>query len=56
MINGKYANILGRVCMDQFMIDITDIPNVKRNTVTLIGRDGDEYLFYGRSQRTGIFV
>ena len=31
--------------MDQFMIDITDIPNVKLETpVTLIGRDGDEYL------------
>ena len=45
LINGKYANILGRVCMDQFMIDITDIPNVKLETpVTLIGRDGDEYL------------
>lgn len=45
LINGKYANILGRVCMDQFMVDITDIPNVKLETpVTLIGRDGDEYL------------
>ena len=28
-INGKYAPIIGNVCMDNFMIDITEIPNVK---------------------------
>ena len=28
-INGCYAPIVGRVCMDQFMVDVTDIPNVK---------------------------
>ena len=28
-INGHYAPIVGRVCMDQFMVDVTDIPNVK---------------------------
>jgi len=31
--------------MDQFMIDVTDIPNVKvGDTVTLVGKDGDEFL------------
>ncbi len=45
IVNGKYAKIIGRVCMDQFMIDITDIPNVKlENEVTLIGRDADAVL------------
>ena len=45
IVNGQLANIIGRVCMDQFMIDITDIPNVKiGDTVTLIGKDGDTLL------------
>lgn len=29
VINGCYAPIVGRVCMDQFMVDVTHIPNVK---------------------------
>lgn len=42
IINGKYAPILGRVCMDQFMVDITDIPEASlRDEVILIGRDKD---------------
>lgn len=28
-INGKYAPIVGNVCMDDFMVDVTDIPNIK---------------------------
>lgn len=43
LICGKKAPILGRVCMDQFMVDVTQIPEAKvGDTVTLIGRDGDE--------------
>lgn len=42
IINGQYAPIVGRVCMDQFMVDITDIPGVNiEDTVTLIGYDGE---------------
>lgn len=45
IVNGQFAGIIGRVCMDQFMIDITDIPNVKiGDTITLVGRDGDTLL------------
>lgn len=45
LIHGKRAPILGRVCMDQFMVDVTDIPDVAEgDTVTLFGRDGGEYL------------
>ncbi|MBQ0000808.1 MAG: alanine racemase [Clostridiales bacterium] len=45
LIHGKKAPILGRVCMDQFMVDVTDIPDVKRgDAVTLIGADGDEFI------------
>ena len=45
LIHGKKAPILGRICMDQFMVDVTDIENVRfDDKVTLIGKDGDEYL------------
>lgn len=40
LINGKKAPIIGRVCMDQCMVDVTDIPDVQRNDqVTLLGGD-----------------
>lgn len=39
LINGKRANIIGRICMDQFCVDVTDIPNVKRD---------DEVLLFGK--------
>jgi alanine racemase len=42
LIHGKKAPICGRVCMDQFMVDVTDIPDVREgDCVTLLGRDGD---------------
>ena len=42
LIHGKKAPILGRVCMDQFMVDVTHIPEAKAgDKVTLIGTDGD---------------
>lgn len=45
LIHGKKAPILGRVCMDQFMVDATEIDDVKyADKVTLIGNDGDERL------------
>ena len=43
LIRGKKAPILGRICMDQMMVDVTDIPGVELDdTVTLVGRDGGE--------------
>lgn len=45
LIHGKRAPIRGRVCMDQFMVDVTDIPDVKcGDRVILIGRDGNEQI------------
>ncbi len=43
LVNGQKAPIIGRICMDQFMVDVTDIEgNVcVGDTVTLIGQDGD---------------
>lgn len=42
LINGEYAPIVGRICMDQFMVDISHIPNVNDlDEVILIGKQGD---------------
>ena len=42
LVHGCYAPIVGRVCMDQMMIDVTDIPDVHMgDEVVLIGRQGD---------------
>ncbi len=43
LVRGKRAPILGRVCMDQFMVDVSDIPDASEgDVVTLIGVDGGE--------------
>ena len=43
LIHGKRCPILGRVCMDQMMVDISDVPEAKiEDPVILIGKDGEE--------------
>ena len=45
LIHGKRAKIVGRVCMDQFMVDVTDIPDIMiGDNVTLVGKDGDDFI------------
>lgn len=39
IINGKRAKIIGRICMDQMSVDVTDIDNVKQ---------GDEVILFGK--------
>lgn len=42
IINGKFANIVGRICMDQCMVDVTDIGDVKiGDEVILLGSEGE---------------
>ena len=42
MINGSKAPIVGRICMDQTLVDVTEIPDVKMGTeVVIIGKSGD---------------
>lgn len=42
LVRGQYAPIVGRVCMDQTMIDVTDIPDVQAgDEVVLAGTQGD---------------
>ncbi len=45
LIHGVSVPIVGRVCMDQLMIDVTEVPEVKRgDTVTLMGKEGEEMI------------
>lgn len=44
IVHGKYAPVVGRVCMDQLMIDVTDIPEAKMgDEVIVVGTDGDKH-------------
>ena len=43
LVNGEYAPIVGRICMDQFMIDVTDIEGVRQgDPVVIIGKSGEK--------------
>jgi alanine racemase len=42
LIGGRRYRVSGTVCMDQFMVDVSDNPTDVGDTVTLLGRDGDE--------------
>ena len=45
LVRGRRAKIIGRVCMDQLMLDVTDIPGVRvGDVVTAFGRDGEAVL------------
>lgn len=45
LVNGKPAKVVGRVCMDQCMLDVTGIDGVQEGmTVTVFGHDGDTFL------------
>lgn len=42
LVHGKRCKIVGRVCMDQLMIDVSDVDAESGDIVTLIGRDGED--------------
>ena len=45
LVRGRRAPILGRVCMDQMMVDVTDIPGAQEgDEAVLLGRQGDEQI------------
>ena len=45
LIRGRKASIVGRVCMDQMVVDVSNIPDVAmEDEVVLIGESGDEIL------------
>ena len=45
LVRGRRAPILGRVCMDQMMVDVTDIPGAREgDEAVLLGRQGEEQI------------
>ena len=43
LVRGKRARVIGTVCMDQLILDVSEIPGVQMgDEVTIFGRDGDE--------------
>lgn len=43
LVNGKRVSLIGRVCMDQLMLDVTDIDGIEEgDTVTIFGNDGEQ--------------
>lgn len=55
IVNGVYAPVVGNICMDQCMIDVTDVPDVKLgDEVVLMGRQGElEILADEIGEKTG---
>nr|WP_232242662.1 serine racemase VanT catalytic subunit [Paenibacillus sp. GSMTC-2017] len=55
LIHGKRVRIVGKICMDQMMVDVTEIANVRQGDVaTLIGQDGEETITVGEiAKRVG---
>ena len=44
LINGRRCRVIGRVCMDQMMVDVTGVECQEGDRVVLVGRSGDEYI------------
>ncbi|MBQ6801945.1 MAG: alanine racemase, partial [Oscillospiraceae bacterium] len=45
IVRGKYAPVVGSVCMDQTMLDVSNIPEAEEgDIVTVFGRDGDAFV------------
>lgn len=57
LIHGKRCPILGRICMDQLMADVSRVPEAEvGSTVTLIGRDGEDFITLEElAERSGRF-
>jgi len=55
LVGTKPAPILGTICMDQMLVDITDIPNVKQGDIaTIIGQSGNnEISVYDWAEKAG---
>lgn len=54
LIHGKSAPVLGRVCMDQMIVDVSHIPEAEVwDTVTLVGTDGEQHISVEELAETG---
>jgi len=49
LLHGRRAPVIGNICMDQLMLDVTEIPGVQMgDEVTVAGRDGDEEVTFAQ--------
>ena len=55
LVSGKKCPILGRVCMDQFMVDITGVEAELFQEVTLLGEEGGEEISLYDWEELGVF-
>lgn len=55
LVRGQYAPVIGRVCMDQLLLDVTEIPDVAEgDLVTIVGNDGANTLSFDEmAEQTG---
>ena len=44
IVNGQWVNVIGRVCMDVFMVDLSNTNAVEGDTVTILGKDKNKKL------------
>lgn len=52
LVRGQFANVIGRVCMDQMMLDVTHIPDAAPgDIVTIVGSDGANTLTFDEMAR-----
>ena len=43
LVNGHFANIVGRICMDQLLLDVTDIPDLSDGMqITIVGEENGQ--------------
>lgn len=55
LIQGRRCRILGRVCMDQFMVDVSGMDVKPGELVTLLGSDGEEEITLYEWEKYGVF-
>lgn len=55
LINGNEAPIIGRICMDQMLVDVTDIPDIRADDIAvIIGKSGNlEITAYNLAEKDG---
>ena len=57
LLHGKRAPIIGRICMDQLMLDVSDIPEAApSDVVTVLGKDGDAVITAEELARTNLTI
>ena len=55
IVSGKKCPVLGRICMDQFMVDVSDVDVALFQEVTLLGEEGEETIRLYDWEKFGVF-